>query len=107
MDNSIPEIKRILDKYNYELPRISNQKYNDFLKVLGSLAGLRKSLSSHVSRHTFATYLINKGAPIETVAKTLGHSTTKQPQHYAKLAASKVLADFDKIFNKKITYQYY
>ena len=32
----LPEVEEILEKYNYKLPVMSNQKYNDYLKVLGA-----------------------------------------------------------------------
>ena len=48
---------------------------------------------THVARHTFATYLLNKGIPIETVSRALGHSTLGMTQHYAKLLGKKVVDD--------------
>ncbi len=89
----LPEAEEIAEKYNYELPKISNQKYNDYLKLLGAGADLTKTLTSHVARHTFATYLLNRGIPIETVSKAMGHSNIKQTQHYAKLLGKKVISD--------------
>jgi len=96
----LPEAINILEKYNYELPRISNQKYNDYLKLVGLYAkdkktkqSIKKRLTTHVARHTFATYLINKGVPLETVAQTMGHSNIKMTQHYAKLLGKKVVSD--------------
>ncbi len=47
----LPEAKEILEKYNYKLPIISNQKYNDYLKLLASGAEIKKTLTSHVARH--------------------------------------------------------
>lgn len=48
-------------------------------------------------RHTFATYLLNKNIPIETVARSLGHSNIKQTQHYARLLGKKVIDDMKKL----------
>ena len=89
----LPEAERIAEKYAYSLPRLSNSKYNDYLKLLGLGAGIKKKLTSHVARHTFATYLINKNIPIESVSGALGHASIKQTQHYARLAGKKVLDD--------------
>ena len=47
----LPVAKNILEKYDYQLPIISNQKYNQWLKFLGELSGLNKSLHSHLARH--------------------------------------------------------
>ena len=51
----LPPAMAVLDKYLYDLPIISMQKYNDYLHVLEEKMGLRKPLTSHVARHTYAT----------------------------------------------------
>ncbi|GHT43355.1 hypothetical protein FACS189438_0360 [Bacteroidia bacterium] len=56
----LPKAERIANRYNYELPKISNQKYNDYLKSLGAGAGIRKKLTTYVARHTFATMITFK-----------------------------------------------
>lgn len=73
----------VLQKYNYKLPVISNQKYNTALKALGMV--INRSLTSHMGRHTAATMFLNNGMPIEIVSKILGHSNTKQTMEYAKI----------------------
>lgn len=93
----LPEAERVLKKFDYKLPKISNQKYNDYLKIVGEYVGLTKKLTSHVARHTFATYLLNKSIPIETVSRALGHSNLKQTQHYAKMLGKKVVDDMKKL----------
>jgi site-specific recombinase XerD len=96
----LPEAEAVAEKYSYELPKISNQKYNDYLKLLGVGAGIKKTLTAHVARHTFATYLINKDIPIESVSKALGHASIKQTQHYARLAGKKVINDMSKLLKR-------
>lgn len=73
----LPIAKEILEKYNYQLPIISNQKYNQYLKVLADAAGMKKKLHSHLARHTFATLLLNNGVDMKTISRTLGHSSMK------------------------------
>ena len=92
----LEEAEQIAEKYKYDLPKLSNQKYNAYLKEVATGAGITKHITSHVARHTFATYLLNKDIPIETVSKVLGHSNIKQTQHYAKLLGKKIMDDFDK-----------
>ena len=76
----------ILKKYNGQLPIMTNQVYNKFIKMLAVMAGINKPVSSHWARHTGATMLLNNGVGLEIVAKVLGHSTTKiTKQVYAKL----------------------
>ena len=88
---------KLLKKYNYQLPVLSNQKYNSYLKEIGDICQINKELHSHLARHTCATRLLNDGMPLEVVAKVLGHTNTRQTQHYAKLLDKTVLNEFRKI----------
>jgi site-specific recombinase XerD len=93
----LDDAKRIAEKYGYSLPVLSNQRYNSYLKEIKDLCHISKPLHTHIGRHTAATYLLNKGIPIETVAKILGHSDIKQTQHYAKLLDDSVFKEFKKL----------
>lgn len=99
----LPEAKEVAEKYNYQLPKISNQKYNDYLKILIShdKVNINKNVTSHTGRHSFATYLLNKGIPLETVSKTLGHSSIKQTQLYARLLGKKIISDMSILLEDK------
>ena len=80
------------EKYNYNLPVISNQKTNAYLKEIGDCAGIKKNLHFHLARHTALTMMLSNGVPIEIVAKIAGHTNIRQTQHYAKVAEQRVLA---------------
>lgn len=95
----LPDAESIADKYKYELPRLTNQKYNEYLKDVATGAGISKTMTSHTARHTFATYLLNKNIPIETVSRALGHTNIKQTQHYARLLGKKVISDMSVLLN--------
>ena len=74
----------------------SNQKINDYLKVLAKLAKIDKKVSFHIARHTFATTVtLQNGIPIETVSKMLGHTNITTTQHYAKVLDSKISKDME------------
>ena len=75
----------IAEKYNYRLPVISNNKYNQYLKILGERCNITKPMHTHIGRHTAACYLLNQGLSLEVVARIMGHATTKITKHYAKL----------------------
>jgi len=49
------------------------------------IAGLRDELHFHSLRHTFATWLVQKGVSIYKVSKLLGHADVKTTQIYASL----------------------
>lgn len=93
----LPSAVEILDRYDWRLPIISNQKYNDYLKLATHYAGIRKTLTSHCGRHTFATIAINNGVPVEVVSRILGHTNIKTTQIYAKVLSESVRKGFDKL----------
>jgi site-specific recombinase XerD len=108
--SSIPLLdvpKAILEKYaahpkvkmgKVVLPVYSNQKYNAYLKEIASVCGIKKNLSTHLARHTFATTVtLSKGVPIESVSKMLGHRSLKTTQIYAKVLDEKVEKDMEKL----------
>lgn len=89
----LPKALAILNKYDYQLPCLSNQKYNAYLKEIADICGINKNLHTHLGRHTFATVALNAGIPIEIVSKVLGHSSIKMTQsHYAKLLDSTIIS---------------
>lgn len=87
----------IWNKYNGQLPTISNQKFNSYLKEIGDITGITKNLHVHMARHSFACLLLNKGARIEVVSKALGHSNIRMTQHYSKLIDKQILTEFKNI----------
>ena len=76
---------KVLEKYDYQLPKISNQKANDYLHVIQMELHIRQKLTFHVARHSFATMALAHDVPIENVARMLGHQDIKTTQIYAKI----------------------
>jgi site-specific recombinase XerD len=91
--------KMILEKYKGSLangrllPVTSNQHSNVYLKEIGELCGLKKKLTFHLSRHTFATLTLSKGVSIESVSKMLGHTNIQTTQIYARITNDKISND--------------
>ena len=86
---------------NSLLPRISNQKLNSYLKEVAVLCNIKKNLTFHLARHTFATTVtLTNGVPIETVSKILGHRKLSTTQIYAKVIERKVSDDMDSLQHK-------
>ncbi len=75
----------VLRKYDFDLPKISNQKANDYLHLIQQLLGIKKNLTFHVARHSFATLALAHDIPIENVARMLGHEDIRTTQIYAKV----------------------
>ena len=85
-------------------PNISNQKLNAYLKEIADLSGIKKNLTFHIARHTFATTItLSNGVPIETVSKLLGHSKIATTQIYAKVIERKVSEDIAALKKKLIS----
>jgi len=99
--------KMILEKYKGKLPEgkilpiTSNQKMNAYLKEIGDLCDIKKNLTFHLARHTFATTItLSQGVPIETVSKMLGHTNIKTTQIYARITDNKIGHDMDVLSGK-------
>ena len=75
----------VLKKYDYQLPKISNQKANDYLHLIQAQLSIKKNLTFHVARHSFATLALAHDVPIENVARMLGHEDIRTTQIYAKI----------------------
>lgn len=111
MDYFIPMMeipKKILDKYKNEtfkngklLPVKTSNIINPHLKEIAEICGIKKHLTFHLSRHTFATLAMSKGVSLESVSKMLGHKNIKTTQIYAKMTTEKVGRDME-IFKESI-----
>ncbi len=98
--------KLILKKYKglpngKLLPVLSNQKTNAYLKEIGDVCGIKKNLTFHLARHTFATTItLSKGVPIESVSKMLGHTNIQTTQIYARITNEKISNDMQALAGK-------
>ena len=97
--------EEILKKYQNEekaLPKISNQRFNAYLKEIAEITGIEKNLTHHLARKTFAsTILLYNDVPMEIVSELLGHSEMQTTQnHYAKVVRKKVSEQMEKVNSK-------
>lgn len=90
----------LLEKYNYDLPKLTNVHVNHVLKMIASDLGLQKKLHFHIARHTFATYLLNEGLDLPTLQSLLNHASISTTQIYAKIQQSTINQKLDLIFDK-------
>ena len=66
-------VRRILDKYISQL-------------------ALRKQVSPHTIRHTFATHLLSHGADLRAVQELLGHANLSTTQIYTHVTTERIAA---------------
>ena len=93
----LPKALAIAEKYGGRLPQVADQTCNANLKTIANVTGITKRLTTHVGRHTFATWMLRNGVPIEHLQKMLGHRKITQTQRYAKLLPMDVYRQFDKV----------
>jgi integrase len=68
------------------LPVPTNQKMNAYLKEIAEICGIKKTLTTHTARRTFATTLmLHNGVNMEAVSKMLGHTSLYMTRKYAKV----------------------
>ena len=73
---------------------------NRTLKDIASACGIRKKMTFHTARHTFATSVtLSNGVPIETVSKLLGHTKLSTTQIYARVIEKKVGEDMQNLMD--------
>lgn len=103
----LPQALDVIEKYKDQplrgklLPVLSNQKMNAYLKEIADLCGIKKNLTTHMARHTYATTVtLSNGVPMETVSKLLGHKKLSTTQIYSKVLDNKIASDMEGLENK-------
>lgn len=69
-----PKRRMSIDNLRYIIKRVSNR------------AGIKKSIHPHQLRHSYATHMINNGAPIDVIQSLLGHEKSETTKIYAQLS---------------------
>ena len=99
----LPIAKLILDKYKGGeklLPIQDPADINKYLKDIAILCDIKKRITLHTSRHTFAsTVTLANNISLEVVSKMLGHTNTRMTNHYAKLIDKCIGEQMDKLMD--------
>jgi hypothetical protein len=94
----LPPVVDVLERHSWKVPKMSNQKYNYTLKTLGAAIGIPR-LHSHLARHTFATYMLSRGAKVQNVMRMMGHRRIEQTLKYAKILTKDVQEEYERVAN--------
>lgn len=113
----IAPAKDILERIGYSVPKISNQKFNEYIKTVGKLAGLDETikitrysgkqklviekrkydfLSSHVGRRSMVTNLLSRNVPITLVQKLTAHSDIRTLMKYESASTDSLIDALNK-----------
>jgi len=111
------KLKALLDKYDWNLPKISGQKFNPHIQEVCKLAGIDESIketiykgnektvvyrkkyemvSSHTARRTFITLSAEKGLPDHIIMKITGIRDPKTLLKYKKTSQRSIVEMFNK-----------
>lgn len=114
--------KKILEKYDYSLPVISNQRTNEHLKKLGKYAEIDEPVTltkfrgaeeiqfkkpkyefigTHTARRTFVTLSLEKGMRPETVMNITGHKEYNTFKKYIKITSKVKSAEMKRVWDKE------
>ena len=101
----LPEAVLLIGRYQSDerttlFAPIAYSAYLVQLKALQLRAGISIPLSAHVARHTFATLItLERGVPIETVSRMLGHSNIQTTERYAHVTTKKLFDEFERFLS--------
>ena len=83
-----------------------NSEVNRQLRKLAGLCGIKKRITYHQARHSFASLItLEAGVPIETISRMLGHSDISTTQVYARVSPKKLFEDMDKFIEATKDFQ--
>ena len=66
--------------------RMSIDSLRYIIKGISNRAGIKKSIHPHQLRHSYATHMVDNGAPLEVIQSLLGHEKSETTRLYAQLS---------------------
>jgi integrase/recombinase XerD len=90
-DNDVPIAERYLFP-SREASHISIRQFRRLFHQAAKAAGIRKRVTLHTLRHSFATHLLELGTDIRLIQALLGHHKLETTAHYTRVATGMIAA---------------
>lgn len=74
-------------------PQVDRRRVYQIVRSAG-WAALRKRVSPHMLRHSFATHMLEGGAPINAISQILGHASLSSTQTYTAVSQTRLKKDY-------------
>lgn len=90
-------LKKTLNDYlflNNHGNKLSRQGLFKIIQTLAKKQQIKKEISPHTLRHSFATHLLNGGADLRSIQELLGHSDISTTQIYTHVSNQKLSEDY-------------
>lgn len=92
--------EQLLYKYQGRLERFfsipDNSTWNKKIQRIAKKYGIKKHVSAHVARHTFATRLLASNIPLTTIQKVIGHRNPETTMLYARVTDTMLINQFSR-----------
>ena len=79
---------------NHRGGRLTSRSVARILKARIRDVGLRRGLSPHSLRHSFATHMLNNGADIRSLQELLGHASLSTTQRYTRVGVEELMKTY-------------